>query len=100
MRRTSSNAAPAAALSTIAWSRSEVASGGGCVDATSCRRVEREPDRPGQPHVPLVDVREQTELDQVGGRPGCSAPAPVGAGLGEVVEDRAGRCGEPLEQAG
>ena len=99
MRRTNSNAAPA----------------GGTVDqrpvpaptwpALAAGRSGDPPRRRGlgvpttaAARASFVDVREQPQRDEVGGRSGGTAPAPVGAGLGEVVEDRAGRCLELLEQ--
>ena len=98
MRRTSSKAAPAAARSTIDWPRSEVASAGGSVEAAARGGVESQAHRPGQPHVALVDVRQQPEGHQVSSGPGRPAPATVGTGVGEVVEDRPRRSVELLEQ--
>ena len=71
------------------WPRSEVASAGGSSMRRPACGVEHPAYRPGQAHVALVDVRPADRSDdQVRGRPGTPAPAAVGTGVGEVVEDR------------
>ncbi len=68
------------------------------VEAAARAGVEGEAHRPGQPHVALVDVRQQPEGHEVGGGPGRPAPAAVGTGVGQVVEDRPRRTVQLLEQ--
>ena len=98
VRRTSSNAAPAAARSTSAWPRSEVASSGGWSTARPAAASRASRTVHGSRTCRSSTWASRPSADQVGGRPGPTAPAPVGARLGEVVEDRAGRRVDLLEQ--
>ena len=100
VRRTSSNAAPAAARSTSACARSEVASAGWMVELPAAGHTQPEAHGPRDRHVPVVDALEQAGGHQVGGRPGATAPSSVRAGLVEVVEDRPRRRGQLVEQPG